>query len=114
MQQQQKKKEEEEEEAAAVEKLFVNIVMSEKIDEPKATSVKGGQQWNVPVSLGPKRFEKDKVGGVSSSRCKEQHELSFFLSFFLSACLLACHFIPLSCLHTHTQIDTPLLLLTNK
>ena len=43
-------------------KIFVNMVMSEKIAEPHATPAQGGQQWNVPVSLGPKRFEKDKVG----------------------------------------------------
>ena len=46
------------------EKMFVNIVASDKIDPPtsKIVQVKGqrGRQWMIPHSLGPVRMEHDK------------------------------------------------------
>jgi hypothetical protein len=42
-------------------KLWVNIVASEKISEPVRTNVKGGQSWSLPYSVGPPRMEKDKT-----------------------------------------------------
>lgn len=46
------------------EKLFVNIVQSPQIAPPVGTPVNGGMQWSLPLSVGPKRFEKDKEGGT--------------------------------------------------
>ncbi|GMH50264.1 hypothetical protein TrRE_jg5265 [Triparma retinervis] len=47
------------------EKMFVNIVASDKIDPPtsKIVTVKGqrGRQWMIPHSLGPVRMEHDKT-----------------------------------------------------
>lgn len=44
------------------EKVFVNIVQSEQIAKPRSQAVQGGTQWSLPISLGPRRMEKDKNG----------------------------------------------------
>jgi len=44
------------------EKLFLNIVQSDKIDVPSKTSTPKGNNWSVPYSLGPPHMEKDKNG----------------------------------------------------
>lgn len=44
------------------EKLFINIVSSEKIAPPTKTSSPEGQNWSLPYSLGPPHMEKDKSG----------------------------------------------------
>ena len=40
------------------EKVFINIVHSEKIAEPTKVVLKEGQSWSVPYSLGPPHLEK--------------------------------------------------------
>jgi len=42
------------------EKLFVNVVTSEKVGRPTSKAAKGGQQWSVPHTVGPLRMETDK------------------------------------------------------
>ncbi len=45
------------------EKLFLNIVHSEKVAKPRASnSDNGGSTWSIPYSLGPLRMERDKSG----------------------------------------------------
>jgi hypothetical protein len=44
------------------EKLFINVVQSEKILKPTSSSSKEGTHWSVPYSLGPPHMEKDKAG----------------------------------------------------
>ena len=44
------------------EKLFINIVQSEKIAEPTSVVSKEGTNWSLPYSLGPPHVEKDKKG----------------------------------------------------
>jgi len=41
-------------------KLFLNIVSSTEVAQPTSTSVKGGDQWQLPHLLGPPRMERDK------------------------------------------------------
>jgi len=41
-------------------KLFLNIVSSVEVAQPTSTSVKGGDQWQLPHLLGPPRMERDK------------------------------------------------------
>lgn len=41
-------------------KVFINIVKSDKIDAPTQRVVKDGSNWSVPYSLGPPHMEKDK------------------------------------------------------
>lgn len=45
-------------------KVFINVVQSDKIAEPKATPQKGGVSYSLPLSLGPKRMESDKGGAT--------------------------------------------------
>ena len=44
------------------EKIFINIVSSDKIAKPIKQTVKDGTNWSVPYSLGPPHMEKDKTG----------------------------------------------------
>jgi hypothetical protein len=44
------------------EKIFLNIVQSNKIDVPSKTNTPQGTCWSVPYSLGPPHMEKDKNG----------------------------------------------------
>ena len=44
------------------EKLFINVVSSDKIAKPTKVQVKDGQNWSLPYSLGPPHMEKDKSG----------------------------------------------------
>lgn len=44
------------------EKIFINIVSSEKIAPPTKTHTPMGQNWSLPYSLGPPHVEKDKGG----------------------------------------------------
>ena len=46
------------------EKIFVNIVQSDKIEKPTSRPAEGGRHWSLPLSLGPKRLEADKSGGA--------------------------------------------------
>jgi len=43
-------------------KLFINVVQSDKIDKPTSVAHNDGMQMSLPLSLGPKRLEKDKGG----------------------------------------------------
>ena len=45
-------------------KIFINIVQSDKIDKPTSVAHNDGMQMSLPLSLGPKRLEKDKGGDV--------------------------------------------------
>jgi dynein assembly factor 2 len=46
-----------------MDKLFLNIVYSEKLAEPNAIkSEHGGSTWSIPYALGPLRLEQDKSG----------------------------------------------------
>eukprot|EP00752_Nemacystus_decipiens_P003077 g2851.t1 len=50
---------------AVPEKLFVNVVTSDKLGKPysKASSARpGGEAWSLPVAVGPPRIEMDKAG----------------------------------------------------
>lgn len=44
------------------EKIFINIVSSEKIALPTKTQMLHGQNWSLPYSLGPPHMEKGKGG----------------------------------------------------
>jgi len=44
------------------EKLFLNIVHSDKISAPTQERTSQGSNWSVPYSLGPPHMEKDKSG----------------------------------------------------
>ena len=44
------------------EKIFVNVVQSDKIAKPTSVPQKDGVQMSLPLSMGPKRLEKDKGG----------------------------------------------------
>jgi dynein assembly factor 2 len=44
------------------EKVFLNIVSSEKITKPSHETTKEGTNWQLPYSLGPPHMEKDKSG----------------------------------------------------
>ena len=44
------------------EKVFLNIVQSDKINVPSKTETPQGTCWSVPYSLGPPHMEKDKNG----------------------------------------------------
>lgn len=44
------------------EKVFFNIVHSEKIEKPSKISSAKGDNWSIPYSLGPPHMEKDKKG----------------------------------------------------
>jgi len=46
-------------------KVFINVVYSEKVADATSTRRKGGEDWQVPFSIGSRRVEKDK-GGVES------------------------------------------------
>jgi len=52
-----KKKREQDTNNATTNKLFLNIVHSEQVDEP---SVSNGSNWSVPFVIGPLRMEHDK------------------------------------------------------
>lgn len=52
--------------SATKEKVFLNIVQSEKISAPAKTSTPKGDHWSVPYSLGPPHMEKDKKGENST------------------------------------------------
>ena len=52
-----KKKREQQDNNATSNKLFLNIVHSEQVDEP---SVSNGSNWSVPFVIGPLRMEHDK------------------------------------------------------
>eukprot|EP01041_Mallomonas_annulata_P000952 gene952-1847_t len=43
-------------------KLFINIVHSDKILVPSKVDTDKGQHWSIPYSLGPPHMEKDKSG----------------------------------------------------
>lgn len=44
------------------EKMFINVVQSDKIAPPSKTSTSKGDCWSVPYSVGPPHMEKDKKG----------------------------------------------------
>ena len=48
--------------ASGKEKVFMNIVKSDKISVPSKTTTPKGTCWSVPYSLGPPHMEKDKNG----------------------------------------------------
>ena len=43
-----------------VEKVFINIVNSDKIQVPNRTVSKEGSHWSIPYSVGPPHMERDK------------------------------------------------------
>lgn len=47
-------------------KMFINIVQSDKIAEPTKQSTPKGDCWSLPYSLGPPHMEKDKKGDNST------------------------------------------------
>ncbi|CAN0090223.1 unnamed protein product, partial [Laminaria digitata] len=52
------------------EKLFVNVVTSDKIASPyskPSPSRPGGEAWSLPVAVGPLRMEKDKGGDSTTT-----------------------------------------------
>mmetsp|Transcript_69250 Transcript_69250/g.139316 ORF Transcript_69250/g.139316 Transcript_69250/m.139316 type:complete len:188 (+) Transcript_69250:66-629(+) len=51
------------------EKVFINVVQSERIAKPVGAQVAGGTQWSLPISLGPRRMESDKKGGTLVQVC---------------------------------------------
>ena len=62
MQKKKKKRgEEEEDDEGSPSKLFLNIVHSEEIDEPKS-NIEGSNCWSVPYAISPLRMEHDKSG----------------------------------------------------
>ncbi len=52
--------------SSSKDKLFLNIVQSEKIAKPSKTSTNKGDCWSVPYSVGPPHMEKDKKGENST------------------------------------------------
>ena len=44
------------------EKIFINIVSSDKIIKPSKEVAKDGVNWSLPYSLGPPHMEKDSSG----------------------------------------------------
>eukprot|EP00636_Phaeomonas_parva_P017487 CAMPEP_0118872412 /NCGR_PEP_ID=MMETSP1163-20130328/14613_1 /TAXON_ID=124430 /ORGANISM="Phaeomonas parva, Strain CCMP2877" /LENGTH=591 /DNA_ID=CAMNT_0006807595 /DNA_START=83 /DNA_END=1855 /DNA_ORIENTATION=+ len=46
------------------EKIFINIVGHERMEEPTSMRTDQGENWRLPYSLGPRRVEQDKRGGV--------------------------------------------------
>lgn len=44
------------------EKMFINVVQSEKIAKPTKQSTPKGDCWSIPYSVGPPHMEKDKKG----------------------------------------------------
>ena len=48
-------------------KVFINIVSSEKLQEPEATPCDGGSRWALPHLLGPPRMERDKKDATVST-----------------------------------------------
>jgi len=49
-------------ENSSKDKVFLNLVQSEKIALPTKTPSSKGDYWSVPYSLGPPHMEKDKKG----------------------------------------------------
>lgn len=47
------------------EKMFLNIVQSEKINRPSSTTSDKGMHWSVPYSVGPVHMEVDKSGDLN-------------------------------------------------
>ena len=43
------------------EKLFINIVSSDNIQQPNEIKEKGGSTWSLPYTVGPPHMEKDKT-----------------------------------------------------
>ena len=53
-------------------KVFVNIVQSNRANEPTPTKVEGGTTWALPHFLGPPRLERDKKDSTASTfDCEE-------------------------------------------
>ncbi|CBJ29402.1 conserved unknown protein [Ectocarpus siliculosus] len=55
---------------AEPEKLFTNVVTSDKLAKPYSkisNSRPGGEAWSLPVAVGPLRKEKDKGGGSTTT-----------------------------------------------
>jgi hypothetical protein len=48
--------------ATTKDKVFLNVVQSDKILKPSKTTTPKGDCWSVPYSLGPPHMEKDKKG----------------------------------------------------
>ncbi len=48
------------------EKIFINVVQSDKIARPTKKSTPKGDCWSVPYSVGPPHMEKDKKGENSA------------------------------------------------
>ena len=48
-------------------KLFINIVQSEKVRPPRSEAANDGTHWSVPYSLGPPRMERDKKGSNATA-----------------------------------------------
>ena len=51
---------------AEKDKIFINIVQSDKIAEPTKQTTPKGDCWSLPYSLGPPHMEKDKKGENST------------------------------------------------
>jgi len=49
------------------EKIFINIVSSDKIMKPSKQVAKDGTHWSLPYSLGPPHMEKDNSGNNSAA-----------------------------------------------
>lgn len=43
-------------------KMFINVCSALEIEEPSSKQSGNGSSWNLPYSLGPLRYEKDKAG----------------------------------------------------
>ncbi|CAM9948259.1 unnamed protein product [Scytosiphon promiscuus] len=55
---------------AESEKLFANVVTSDKLAKPYSKTSgnrSGGETWSLPVAVGPLRMEKDKAGGSTTT-----------------------------------------------
>jgi len=46
-------------------KVFINIVYSDKINKPVSSNSKEGTHWSLPYSLGPPHMEKDHTGDAT-------------------------------------------------
>lgn len=78
------------------EKIFVNIVQSDRIAKPTSTKGAEGSHWQIPYSVGPLRMEKDK---------KESNAATFDVCFHPEAIVLSLRHKQFQTVVVETAID---------
>ncbi len=78
------------------EKVFINIVQSDRIAKPTSTKGAEGSHWQIPYSVGPLRMEKDK---------KESNAATFDVCFHPEAIVLSLKHKQFQTVVVETAID---------